>query len=95
MELIKNIATLALLYGAIALIASSLAYLATEAFKRPLFRFKPFNCLPCLSFWLAFMIGCIAAIMLRNFETAPLLVLSFATGLINYFYNRSKIKIYG
>lgn len=67
-----------------------LAWIFTEK-RRPLIDVKPFNCRGCLSFWITLFFGLIWAAV---FGYLWLILISVITGLINFFYIKSKFKIY-
>lgn len=73
--------------AAAASIAFVLGYALTE-WRGPLAGFKPLNCRPCLTFWLALLIGGVAALWLRE---APSTVILYA--FINFIYLSTNIKI--
>lgn len=89
-----------------ALMAWSLAYILTEVFALP-WKFKPFNCRACLSFWLTLTMGIIWAVVLGIFWGGPelstearliiiagFIAVAFLVGLINYLYIKTKFKVY-
>lgn len=77
-----------------------LGFLFTERFK-PLFKFKPFNCRPCLTFWLTILLAALPTfavayysdINLNTFSRLLVVAVIFLSGLVNYFIARGGIKI--
>lgn len=89
----------------IALIARGLGWLATEAW-RPLVNVKPFNCRPCLTFWLTILLVGIFAIVVSRFtpwheipsvretDFYQVAAMGVLIAFINYLTLISKTKIY-
>ena len=87
------------------LVAFVLGWLFTEKWRLPL-RFKPFNCRPCLTFWLTaglnFIFAWIVApYFLRNGLVADRLVVIYGVagvgvllGLLNFIYIKLKFQVY-
>lgn len=83
------------------LVARKLSWLLTE-WKRPLFPLKPFNCRPCLSFWLTCGFGAFVTFYIADewqyrsgaVITYLLAACVFLSALINYLTLNNKIKIY-
>lgn len=86
-------------------IAYVLGWLFTEVIRMP-FNFKPFNCRPCLTFWLTVVIS-----ITYSFIVTPLFIqrgiisdamtgyyalvcIGFLLGFINYLFIKLKFKIY-
>lgn len=84
----------AALTAANVLISNVLGWVFTE-WKRPVFNVKPFSCRPCLTFWFTAGFGMVIAVaQSRDGVTFWLLALiAFLSGLINFYYIQSKIKI--
>lgn len=82
------------------LVANWLGWLLTEA-KRPLFNFKPFNCRPCLTFWLTNLLGAPLAVYLAaewQNRSGDLIAFLFGavvilSAFLNYYIIKSKIQI--
>lgn len=92
----------AAVYAVNFLVAWALAWAFTE-FRGPLFRFKPFNCRGCMSFWLTFLPGLWLARLLsgpievdtvRQVIAFLLYGVAFLSALINYLYIKIKFKVY-
>lgn len=71
-----------------ALVFRRLARYLTET-RKPVFNVKPFNCWPCLAFWLTLL----SSLALTYFINAAYLV-AVVVAFINYFYINSKFKVY-
>lgn len=90
MELIRALVQIVIIYIINMLAMYVLAWFLTEIKPLPI-KVKPFNCRGCLSFWFTALSGTAIALALG----APWLILvAVFTGLINYFYIKSKFKIY-
>lgn len=89
----------------IGLAAFVLGWLFTEV-VRPVLSFKPFNCRPCLTFWLTVLLSIVYALIvspiLVRYGITPYTSVSVyaivgvgvLTGLISFFYIKAKFKIY-
>jgi hypothetical protein len=85
-------------------IAGALAWTFTAVVK-PVIDAKPFNCAPCLSFWLTWVFCLIAALLTRGHyialtDNGLAYVLGVTgagvlAGLINYLVFKSQFKVYG
>lgn len=101
MEELYFIGILVIAYFVGAIVANGAAFSITE---RPVINIKPFNCLPCLSHWFTFGLnaglgGLAYAAVYSTFDVpnvVGLLILfsAFLSGLISFFYNKSKFKVY-
>lgn len=75
--------------------------LLTEIYK-PVINVKPFNCRPCLTFWLTMLGGGVltwlnaitAVAEVHKYGAYELMGVTFLTGIINFLYIKSKFKIY-
>lgn len=67
-----------------------LGWLLTE-FKRPLIAVKPFNCRPCISFWLT-LIGALIIWLVLDRPLYEALMLGALWGFINYLTTKIKIN---
>lgn len=101
MELTIYLIKITLLLAANWLVARGLSWTLTE-WKRPLFQLKPFNCRPCLSFWLTCGFGALTAWYIAaewQHRSGALITYLLAavvalSALINYLTLNNKIKIY-
>ena len=104
MEALFNVVELMVWYVSAAVVAYILARSLTSKVK-PALNFKPFNCWGCLAFWFTFILGTIIAVIYiarapeitgtaAAFALWLLIGWAFLIGLINYFYIKSKFKIY-
>ncbi len=103
MTLITIILHVAAMLFASLTLAHYLGKAGTE--RRPLFPFRPFNCRPCLTFWLAMLLWALptyhAALVCaaRGWATFPtalwgLVGLGVAAALALFFYEKSKYRIH-
>lgn len=103
MKLIAFILLVAANSVAALMLAHYLGKAGTE--RRPLFPFRPFNCRPCLTFWLAMLLWALpayraalacAACGWATFPTAlwGLVGLGVAASLALFFYEKSKYCIH-
>ena len=81
------------------------AWILTEVAPLP-FNFKPFNCRPCLTFWLTALVNAYYAFLIRHVfiafgvvsETVTAVYgvagAGFLLGFINFLYVKLKYKIY-
>ena len=86
-------------------ISYMLGWLLTDVIKLPL-KVKPFNCRPCLTFWITSLFGIAFSYyavpmifnqgLISNVLTGHfgIIGVGFLLGFINYFLVKSKIKIY-
>jgi|SRR5690349_5641756 len=82
------------------LVANALSWLLTE-WKRPLFKFKPFSCRPCMSFWLTCITGAPLVLFIADeWQYRSGAVITFLLALtvllsafLNYVIINSKIQI--
>lgn len=105
METVLYITGLAIQLVVIAAIAHFAGYLMTEVVDLQI-RIKPFDCRPCLTFWLTLLGAvCAAPEWANSFvevgmttERGPtiyaLVLVGALTGLANFLYVKSKMKIY-
>lgn len=95
METIRYTAALAGLLVCNGLIANALSWVLTE-WKRPVFNFKPFNCRPCLSFWLTLACGfwLVPCYGFDDTVRGAIVVVLVLVGLFNYIIIKSKIQIH-
>lgn len=95
MEALLTVGGIAALFFLSALIANKLSDLFTRNVK-PVLNFRPFNCRSCLTFWLTLFLGIIIATLTtsEDYARGTLYVRAFLVGLLNYFYIKSKFKIY-
>ena len=86
---------ISLIFIAIALLSNKIGDLLTRK-TDPLLNFRPFNCRPCLTFWLTFLLGSLISIIAtsEDFARLALIAQSAVVGLINYVVTKSKFKIY-
>lgn len=87
------------------LVAFALGWLLTEVFILPL-NFKPFNCRPCLTFWLTALLNFVFAWLVAPYFIRHGLVVDRLTiiygvagvgvlaGLLNFQYIKLKFRIY-
>lgn len=90
MELIRALIQIPIIYIINALVMYVLAWYLTEIRPLPI-KVKPFNCRGCMSFWLTAISGTAIALAIGK---PWLIFIAILTGLINYFYIKSKFKIY-
>lgn len=76
---------------AIVLVANVLGWALTEV-RRPVFDVKPFNCRPCLTFWLTLFTGIAFAWYMA--DGWPLYALAAAGAFFNFVLINSKINIH-
>lgn len=103
MEQVLQACGVAALYFGNALIMYALGWLLTEVFALP-WKFKPFNCRECLTFWLTAVGGVVLAMLVprhlsvcqdgRVLLSTGLTGVSVLLGLTNFLYVKSKIQIY-
>lgn len=79
--------------GLNALLAFTLGWLLTE-FRRPLFNFKPFNCRPCLTFWLSFVLSVVVYRFVLGLVWHGTLVLAAILSFVLFIHLKTKSKIY-
>jgi hypothetical protein len=95
METTTLAALVAIIWGAIMLIANKLGRYFTEG-RPPFFNYKPWNCRECFTYWLTLILGFIAAGLLA----APAwtlhgvcMALSIICAFLNYIIIKSNIQI--
>ena len=96
-----HISTLLLIFALslAAMAAARLGYLFTERF-RPLFGFKPFNCRPCLTFHLTWLLmtGTMLAFAkagcaVNRYNAVFVLLTTLLAAFLNFFMAKKEIKI--
>lgn len=105
MEAIIFLTGVAAVLAAVALLAHLLGWVLTEVTRLP-WAFKPFNCRPCLTFWLTLGGVAVCAPLLAAKLTAAGVTCSLGTtvyalvcvgallGLANFWYVKSKTNIH-
>jgi hypothetical protein len=99
MDTVLHICGIAALQIANVLIMYLLARLFTEVLKLP-WKVKPFTCRECLAFWLTLAGGIVLAFVVtvpqctRTHNRLTLCWVAVLLALLNYFYIKSKFKIY-
>ena len=63
-------------------------------YRGPLINFKPFNCRPCLTFWVTLTLLVIIVLGAPQDVTVQQGINAIVLSFINYFYINSKFKVY-
>lgn len=103
MDTLLNVCGVAVLFVANVLVMYLLAWFLTSVITLPM-KFKPFNCRPCLAFWLTLVGGIVIAFIVaphtpvcregRGFLRWWLIGVAFLTAIIHYQYLKIKFKVY-
>lgn len=95
METLNFLFAIAVMICFTILIVRWLSWVLTE-YKGPLFHTKPFNCKPCLNFWIGWAGNTALAVYLSramDSKVIPLVLIALFIALSNYFYINSKTTI--